>query len=66
MWTPIARHLAKSGLAAQAEASLRSGQTVRALFFELYGIKAGPERDPAMERRVFLKRLRRAKLAESN
>jgi len=47
MWTPIARHLAQIGLAAQAEASLRSGQTVRAMFWDLYGIKAGPERDPA-------------------
>lgn len=65
MWTPIARHLAKSGLAAQAEASLRSGQTVRALFWSLYGIKAGPERDPAMEpaRRVFLRTWRRAHLS---
>ena len=49
LWEPIARHLAKSGLAGQAEADLRSGMTVRALFQARYGIKAGPERDPAVE-----------------
>lgn len=64
IWPVAARHLVKTGLAAQA--SLRSGMTVRELFRELYGLKAGPERDPAMERRVFLRTLRRAKLAESN
>ena len=66
MWPIVARHLAKSGLASQAEASLRSGQTVRALFRELYGIKAGPEQYPAMERRAFLRTLRSAQRVESN
>ena len=66
LWEPIARHLAKSGLAPQAEAALLSGQTVRGLFRELYGIKAGPERDPALERTAFLRTLRRANQVEAN
>ena len=66
IWTPIVEHMAKSGLAAQAEASLRSGRTVRALSRARYGIKAGPEQYPALERRAFIRTLRSAQRTQSN
>ena len=66
MWTPIVRDLAESGLAGQAEADLRSGMTVRALFRARYGIKAGPEQYPALERRAFIRTLRSAQRTQSN
>jgi hypothetical protein len=66
VWTKAAQHLARTGRARQAETALRSGVTVRGLLRAIYGVKAGPEWDPATERRAFLRTLRRAKQAESN
>jgi len=66
MWPVVARDLVKTGLAAQAESDLRSGMTVRALFRARYGIKAGPEQYPALERRAFLRTLRSAQRTQSN
>jgi hypothetical protein len=66
VWPVVARDLVKTGLAAEAESDLRSGMTVRAMLRARYGIKAGPEKYPAMERRAFLRTLRSAQRAASN
>ena len=65
-WTLAAQHLAKTDRARQAVARLRAGVTVRELLRAFYGIRAGPEKDAATERRGFLRTLRRAQGAKSN
>ena len=65
-WGIAVPHLVKTGRARQAVALLRAGVTVRELFRAFYGIKAGPEKDVATERRAFLRTLRREERANSN
>jgi hypothetical protein len=66
VWTMAAHEIARTGRARQAEDALLSGVTVRALLPTMYGVTAGPEVDPASERRVFIRTLRRAERAKSN
>jgi hypothetical protein len=65
-WTMAARDLVRTGRAGEAEATLRSGLSVRALLRRFYGVKAGPDWDAEVERRAFLRTLRRARLRFAN